>query len=61
MGVISSGMLALPVHAIVAGLFFFLEFAAIKQHARLFLGGFWIFILCFNSLERAFVCRPRYL
>lgn len=64
MGVIlsGSGMVALPARAIAAGqLFFFLEFAAIKQHARLFLGGFWVFIFCFNSLERVFVCRPCYL
>lgn len=45
-------------HAVVAGLFFFLEFAALKQHGRLFLGGFWMFILCFNSQECVLVCRP---
>lgn len=54
MGVISSGsrVLALPVHAITVRWFFFLlEFAAVKQRARLFLGGFWMFILRFNSLK----------
>lgn len=39
-GVVSSGSgtLVLPGHAAVAGWTFFLEFAAIKRHVRLFLG-----------------------
>lgn len=42
-------------------LLFFLEFVAIKQYARLFLGGFWRFVFCLNTLEQVFACRLRYL